>query len=286
MTATVPLDQVRQAPARVRRARAHDQAADDDRRLLTAELVGRRDDAAGEVDGWEWRDAVSRLVELHLPLARSIANRYRTRPGDDDDVFQVACLGLVKAVLRYDPSIGAPFAAFASPTIAGEVRRYFRDHAWDIRPPRHLQELRPDVDHATEELVQLLGRFPRPVEVAEHIGVETSDVLAAQEAVSVFLNLHSLDMPADDVDGSGVRETVGAPDEDIESAADRLTLRPLVSKLSERDQEILTLRFVRGRTQRQIADHLGLSQTQVCRLLTRILATLRSQLVEDGEQID
>lgn len=280
MTAAVSTASVRQLPARARRLRSHDQAADDDRRIRTAELVGQRDDATSTANRAQWQDAITRLVELHLPLARSIANRYRTRPGDDDDVFQVACLGLVKAVLRYDPSVGAPFAAFASPTISGEVRRYFRDHAWDIRPPRHLQELRPDVDHATEELAQLLGRFPAPAEVADRIGVGTSEVLAAQEAVSVYLNLHSLDMPTDEVDGGGLRDTVGAPDEDIESAADRLTLRPLVAQLAPRDQEILTLRFVRGRTQRQIADHLGLSQTQVCRLLTRILATLRSQLVE------
>jgi RNA polymerase sigma-B factor len=267
-------------PVPHRRSRPIDRAADDDRRELTAVLVAQRDAAE---DRETWRDAVTRLVELHLPLARSIANRYRSRPGDDEDVFQVACLGLVKAVLRYDPSVGAPFAAFASPTIAGEVRRYFRDHAWDVRPPRHLQELRPDVDHAMEELSQAFGRLPSAAEVATQIGVATSEVLAAQEAVANFLNLHSLDLPTDDGDGNGLRDTVGRIDEDIESAADRLTLRPLVAKLSPRDQEILALRFVRGRTQRQIADHLGLSQTQVCRLLTRILTTLRVQLTDDEQ---
>jgi RNA polymerase sigma-B factor len=264
------------------RRRPIDRAADDDRRELTAILVAQRDAAE---DRETWRDAITRLVELHLPLARSIANRYRSRPGDDEDVFQVASLGLVKAVLRYDPSVGAPFAAFASPTIAGEVRRYFRDHAWDVRPPRHLQELRPDVDHAMEELAQAFGRLPSASEVADQIGVQTSEVLAAQEAVANFLNLHSLDLPTDDGDGNGLRDTVGKLDDDIESAADRLTLRPLVARLSPRDQEILTLRFVEGRTQRQIADHLGLSQTQVCRLLTRILTTLRSQLVDDEQSV-
>jgi RNA polymerase sigma-B factor len=264
------------------RRRPIDRAADYDRRELTAALVAQRDSAE---DRETWRDAVTRLVELHLPLARSIANRYRSRPGDDADVFQVACLGLVKAVLRYDPAVGAPFAAFASPTIAGEVRRYFRDHAWDVRPPRHLQELRPDVDHAMEELSQAFGRLPSAAEVADQIGVATSEVLAAQEAVANFLNLHSLDLPTDDGDGNGLRDTVGMLDDDIESAADRLTLRPLVAQLAPRDREILTLRFVQGHTQRQIADHLGLSQTQVCRLLTRILTTLRSQLVDDEQTV-
>ena len=129
--------------------------ADAERAELTAELFRRRDEATSQT---ERDEAVDRLVALHLPLARSAANRYQTHRDDHEDVFQVACLGLVKAVLRFDPSVGAPFGAFATPTITGEVRRYFRDHAWDIRPPRWIQEMRPDVQRAVERMTHELGR--------------------------------------------------------------------------------------------------------------------------------
>lgn len=218
------------------------------------------------------------LVELHLPLARSIANRYRTQHGDHADLVQVACLGLVKAVLRFRPSVGAPFVSFAVPTITGEVRRHFRDHAWDIRPPRNLQELRPDVDRASQELAQELGRAPSTHQIAERLGIPVQDVLNTQRAVSTGLNVHSLEALTDSAPSLSLRDTVGAPDYELEFLTDRLSLRPLVAALPERDRHILVLRFAEGYTQRQIASVLNLSQTQVCRLLTRILHDLREQL--------
>jgi len=254
----------------------------DERDARTPELFQLRDEAPDEA---AWHRAVGELVELHLPLARSIANRYRTQHGDHADLVQVACLGLVKAVLRFRPAVGAPFVSFAVPTITGEVRRYFRDHAWDIRPPRHLQELRPDVDRAGQELAQEFGRTPTSVEIAARLNVPLREVLATQRAVTTGLNMHSLEALTDAAPALSLRDTIGGPDPQLELVTDRLALRPLVAALPDRDRRILLLRYVEGFTQRQIAAELGLSQTQVCRLLTRILSDLRERL-EDPALID
>lgn len=254
--------------------------ARDERDARTPELFRARDDAT---DGKGRNAAVAELVELHLPLARSIANRYRTQHGDHTDLVQVACLGLVKAVLRFRADVGAPFVSFAVPTITGEVRRHFRDHAWDIRPPRNLQELRPGIDRAGQELAQENGRIASADEIAERLDVPVRDVLNTRRAVSTGLNVHSLEALTDTAPSLSLRETIGAPDQDLELVTERLTLRPLVAALPERDRRILVLRFVEGYTQRQIATELHLSQTQVCRLLTRILHELHEQLEEpDG----
>ncbi len=258
-------------------------ALSDDRDTQTHELFQARDDAS---DSAALQSAISDLVELHLPLARSIANRYRTQHGDHADLVQVAYLGLVKAVLRFRPEVGAPFVSFAVPTITGEVRRHFRDHAWDIRPPRNLQELRPDVDRASQELTQELGQTPDVGQIAERLGITVRDVTSTQRAVSTGLNMHSLEALTDSAPSLSLRETIGAPDHELELVTERLSLRPLVAALPERDRRILVLRFAEGYTQRQIASELNLSQTQVCRLLTRILHDLREQLedpVLDGE---
>lgn len=247
----------------------------DERDARTPGLFRMRDEA---VDEAMWHQAIKELVELHLPLARSIANRYRTQHGDHADLVQVACLGLVKAILRFRPDVGAPFVSFAVPTITGEVRRYFRDHAWDIRPPRHLQELRPDVDRAGQELAQERGRTPTSAEIAERLDVPVSEVLATQRAVATGLNMHSLEALTDAAPTLSLRDTIGGLDPALEMVTDRLALRPLVAALPDRDRRILMLRYVDGYTQRQIATELELSQTQVCRLLTRILADLREQL--------
>ena len=261
----------------VRLAKFHP-LADAERAELTADLFRQRD----EVDTPAARDeAIDRLVALHLPLARSAANRYQTHRDDHEDVFQVACLGLVKAVLRFDPGVGAPFGAFATPTITGEVRRYFRDHAWDIRPPRWIQELRPDVQRAVERMTHELGRRPSVPEVAERLDAGAAEVGEALGAVRNCLNVHSLDMPSDGAGTLAVRDSLGETDHDLETAPERIALRPLVAALDDRDRKIIVLRFVRGYTQRRIADEVGLSQTQVCRLLDRILADLRAQLEEN-----
>lgn len=255
--------------------RTPDVRTSDERDARTPQLFQERDEVTDEA---QWQRAVAELVELHLPLARSIANRYRTQHGDHADLVQVACLGLVKAVLRFRPDVGAPFVSFAVPTITGEVRRYFRDHAWDVRPPRHLQELRPDVDRAGQELAQELGRNPTSGQIAARLNVPEKEVLATQRAVTTGLNMHSLEALTDSSPGLSLRDTIGGLDPQLELVTDRLALRPLVAALPERDRRILLLRYVEGFTQRQIASELGLSQTQVCRLLTRILADLRVRL--------
>jgi len=258
-----------EAPVHPRVSRA------DEREARTPELFRQRDDALDQV---ALDAAITALVELHLPLARSIANRYRTPHADHADLVQVASLGLVKAVLRFKPAMGAPFVSFAVPTITGEVRRYFRDHAWDVRPPRHLQELRPDVDRVGQELAQEEGRTATAAEIAARLGVPEREVLATQRAVTTGLNMHSLEARADASPSLSLRDTIGGPDPELDLITDRLALRPLVDALPRRDRRILRLRYVEGYTQRQIAGELGLSQTQVCRLLTRILAELRERL--------
>lgn len=278
MTIVIPSPSTTTSTATSRRpGRAPRARFDEERAELTLELFRQRDAA---VDESTRQATIERLVALHMPLARAAANRYQTNRDDYEDVFQVACMGLVKAVIRFQASVGAPFGAFATPTITGEVRRHFRDHAWDIRPPRWIQELRPDVDRAVERLTQQLGRRPSVAEIAAHVD-QTEDAVAEAMAASVnCLNTHSLDMPNDREGALTVQDTLGDLDHDVETAADRLALRPLVAALDARDRRILVLRYVRGFTQRQIADEVGLSQTQVCRLLDRILVELRTRLAE------
>jgi len=263
-------------------ARQFDVTHDQERTELTNQLFRQRDRA---VDDATRLAAIEQLVALHVPLARAAANRYQTHRDDYEDVLQVAYLGLVKAVLRFSPAVGAPFGAFATPTIIGEVRRYFRDHAWDLRPPRWIQELRPDVERTRERLTCSLGRRPTVAEVAEQLGRTESEVAEAMLAVSNCLNLHSLDMPSDGDNSLTFQDSLGETDHDLEIAPDMISLRPLVAALDERDRRILVLRFVRGYTQRQIADAVGLSQTQVCRLLDRILADLRMGLQDPNAQV-
>jgi RNA polymerase sigma-B factor len=209
-------------------------------------------------------------------MAQAVAQRYQRRGVDPEDLAQVAMLGLVKAVRGYCPGLETPFAAYAVPTIKGEIRRYFRDRGWTIRPPRSLQELNHAARVVVPELAQRLQRMPTTGDVAQHLGVEASAVNAAREAGGAYQSL-SLDGPPAS-SGQLPYDVVADPDNPLDRVDAVLTLRPALKALGARERLILRLRFVDDLTQEQIGHRLGVSQMQVSRLLTAILATLRENI--------
>lgn len=219
----------------------------------------------------------NQLITLYAPVADRLARRYASRGEPQDDLVQVARLGLLKAVERFDPTRGVPFEGFATPTITGELKRYFRDSTWSARVGRKAQELNRSVSTAVETLSNELGRAPTLVEVAARLEITRDDVLSALEARNAY-RARSLDaVPADD-DGTPLGARLGAEDPDIEQSALRQTLSERISRLGDRERELLHLRFERELTQSQIAEELGISQMHVSRLLRRTLEALRQTL--------
>jgi RNA polymerase sigma-B factor len=244
------------------------------RRDETAALFER---IASSSDPDERHRLREQIVVLNLPVATSIALRYRGRGEPVEDLVQVAHLGLVKAVDGFDASRGSDFLAYAVPTVRGEVKRYFRDRGWDIRPPRRVQELRARVEQATELLAQQLDRSPRPTEIAQHLGVDVGDVIECLASAECY-HVHSLDAPTDADDGIDLAGSVGTLDPELARVEDMLSVRPLLAQLPPRDRRILALRFYRGWTQSQIAEDVGVTQMQVSRLISQALKRLRAQL--------
>ncbi len=219
------------------------------------------------------------LVALHAGLAYAQARRHARRGEPADDLEQVAMVGLLKAVDRYEPGRGLAFSTFAVPTIRGEIRRHFRDTAWALHVPRGLRELAVQIPPVVERLTTDLRRSPRPSEVATALGVPVERVVEALEAAEAFSTV-PLDVPA--ADGRPLTETVGRLDDAFDRVQERESLRPLVEALPERERTILRLRFFEEMTQSQIAAEVGLSQMHVSRLLARALASLREGLVTTG----
>ena len=224
------------------------------------------------------RTLTTTLIETNVGVARSMASRYRNRGIDLDDLEQVALLGLTKAAQRFDPEAGHDFLSFAVPTIRGELRRHFRDAGWMVRPPRRVQDLQARISRAQGELESRLARSPRPSEVAEHLDVPVDDVVEALTADGCFTPT-SLDGPVGD-GSSSLGDLLGFDDHATEAAEARIVLEPLVGRLSPRDRRILKMRFVDECTQQEIAETIGLTQAQVSRVLTRILAGLRADLAD------
>jgi RNA polymerase sigma-B factor len=220
------------------------------------------------------------VVEDHMSYARHIARRYGRRGISDEDVEQVAYLGLVKAVDNFDPEYGTGFLGYATPMIIGEIKRYFRDATWDVHVPRRMQELTGSLHRATEALTTELGREPTIVELAARVGVETEELVQVLDAAEAY-STASLDHPVNqNEDAASLGEMLGGEDPGFELAVDREVLRGLITDLDERDKRILLLRFFRGRTQTEIGEELGVSQMQISRLITSILGRLR-----DGFQL-
>jgi RNA polymerase sigma-B factor len=221
----------------------------------------------------------ARAIEAWLPLANSLANRFTNRGESHDDLIQTATIGLIKAVDRFDPTRGVEFAAYAVPTIVGEIKRHFRDHTWDVRVPRRIQELRLQVAEAANTLTNTLQRDPTHADIATHLGVTETDVRDGITGAGAY-NAISLQTPARPGDGGGeIGDLLGGDDPDLELTDLRATLAPALAKLGERERRILAYRFFDNMTQSQIADKVGVSQMHVSRLLTRALATLRTELV-------
>jgi RNA polymerase sigma-B factor len=226
------------------------------------------------------RGARDALVERFLPLARQLARRYQRGGEPLDDLVQVASLGLLKAIDRFEPNRETAFSSFAVPTILGELKRHFRDRGWSVRVPRDLQEMSVRVDRVTEDLSLELGRAPTPAEIATHIGATTEQVLEAREAAGAYRAV-SLDRPHDDDDeGDGMAETMGIEDPGFGLAEDAATVERLMSVLSDREREVLRLRFAEDLTQSEIGARVGVSQMHVSRLIRQAVARLRVEAEE------
>jgi RNA polymerase sigma-B factor len=210
-----------------------------------------------------------------LPLARSLARRYAGKGEPLDDLEQVASLGLLKAIDRFDVSREVRFATFAVPTIAGELKRHFRDRGWMLRVPRDIQELSARVVRSREILTRELGRSPTATEVAGALGSGVEQVLEALRAADTY-RMMSLDEPL--AEGAGALEAIGGDDEGYELAEHRVLLRCGLDRLSEREREIVRLRYYEGLTQREIARAVGVSQMHVSRLIRRSIDAMRDTI--------
>ncbi|MFF8958347.1 RNA polymerase sigma factor SigF [Streptomyces sp. NPDC014894] len=238
---------------------------------------------AGLPDGPE-RDALRQeLVNAWLPMSERIARRFRNRGETVEDLCQVAALGLVKAVDRYDPERGTAFVSYAVPTITGEVKRHFRDHMWTLHVPRRVQDHRNRVRAARQELVRTAsGRTPTEAEIAEYAGLTLEEARAGMEALGSFSAL-SLDAGIGGEDGGHTMlDAMGAPDPALDVVVDREAVKPRLRKLPERERRILYMRFFRDMTQSRIAEDLGISQMHVSRLISTSCERLRREIMRDA----
>lgn len=221
------------------------------------------------------------LIELNIGVAHAVARRYRGRGVPLEDLEQVACEGLVKAVRRFDPSLHHHLLSYVVPTIRGEVQRYFRDLGWMVRPPRRVQELQSTISAASSSLASDHGRDATPEEVCAHLSIEREDYDEALRAMGCFQPT-SLDQSLDQDRGSLTLGDTLEMETDVLAAAEaRAVLAALLVDLDPRDRRILWLSYMEDRTQREIGDQLGVAQMQVSRWLSRVLSTLRSQLASD-----
>ena len=254
--------------------RQQERAADRARaKELFAQLAVTDRDAAHHA---EIRDE---LVRMHRPLVEYLARRFRNRGEPYDDLVQVASIGLIKSVDRFESDRGVEFSTYATPTIVGEIKRHFRDKGWTIRVPRRLQELKLALTRATSELSQANGRSPTVHELAKHLELSEEEILEGMESAHAYSAV-SLDAPGgDETDSPSVADTLGVQDAALEGVEYRESLKPLLERLPAREKRILLLRFFGNQTQSQIAAELGISQMHVSRLLARTLSQLRTGLL-------
>lgn len=220
------------------------------------------------------------IVEEHVWIARHAARRFAGRTAASDDLFQVACLGLVKAANRFDPERGVRFATFAMPTVVGEIRRHFRDRTWALRVPRSQKDLHLRLRAATEELTHRVRRTPTSAELAEHLDV-TTDRLAEVIGAGASYQTLSIDVGSDDTDSAGTVHPARIPsvtDDAIDETPERMMVRNALRSLPIRDRRAVHLRFYQGKTQAEIADELGVSQVHVSRILRSALTRLEEVL--------
>jgi len=246
----------------------------------TRPLVGAERIASAELFA-RWQDhgdprAREELVTRFLPLARKLARRYSGAHEPFDDLLQVASLGLVKAIDRYDTSRGTAFSSFAVPTILGELKRYFRDLGWSVHVPRGAQELALKVEEGRQQLMSRTGRPPSVPELAEYLELSIEDVLEALETAGAH-HTASMDSPREDgeEDSGTLADAFGLVDDRFELVDAKVTIAEAARHLGARERRVLLLRFVEDLTQSQIAEMIGVSQMQVSRILRRALEQLR-----------
>lgn len=249
---------------------------------LAAEPLGRRaggEDLLALYHRTGDRRVRERAIEFYMPLARRLAARYHRRQEPFEDLVQVACLGLVKAVERYDPDRGTRFTSFAVPTISGELRRHFRGTAWSLHVPRGVQENALKVRDAASHLTHQLGRAPRISELEAETGLDAEAITEALHARAVQ-STASLDQPvgtyAEDGDAT-LGELIGTEDGRYDLVERQADIAPLLDALPPREREVLFLRFARDMTQSEIAERIGCSQMQISRILRRTIALLNEQ---------
>lgn len=228
-------------------------------------------------------DAREKLVMSHLNLVRFIANKFKNRGEPIDDLIQVGYLGLLKAIDRFDPSRGLEFTTFATPTIMGEIKRHFRDKGWSVRVPRRLQELSAKVNQATDTLTSQLQRSPTIAEIADYLDATVDEVLEAMESSSAYSSV-SLEAPsgADDDDTPSVIDRYATEDSDLAFTDDRIIIEEALANFSPRERDVIEMRFLKGMTQIEIAEKLGISQVQVSRLLRRTLKKIQDKIDPEG----
>ena len=224
------------------------------------------------------RHARNELIEAHRGLATHLARRYANRGEPLDDLIQVALLGILKAVERFDLDRGLEFSTFATATVEGELKRHFRDKTWSIRVPRRSQELHLRLAPTVAELGQRLGRAPRISEIAAELGIRDDEVLEAMEVGGAYRSA-SLDAPGGEGrEVSGLAERIGTLDANFDLVEHRVVIERALEQLPERERTILRLRFFDELTQTEIAEQVGVSQMHISRLLARSLADLRDHL--------
>ena len=219
-----------------------------------------------------------RAIEAWLPLGRHLAQRFHGRGEPLDDLVQIATVGLIKAIDRFDPEYGNDFAAYAVPTVVGEIKRHFRDRTWDIRVPRRLQELKLDINEATSTLCQQLGRSPTVADIAGYLQRSQDEVLEGLDGARAYTAVSLQTLVGNGEDATELGDLFGEEDHELALAEFRACLGAALETLGPREQKIVVLRFFGNLTQTQIAERVGISQMHVSRLLARSLATLRGHL--------
>ena len=250
-----------------------------DRETLTTTLfrcIGQGQDAD------ESRHLRDQVISVNMPVAEALARRYFGHGENNDDLRQVAFLGLTKAVAGYDSSRGRHFLAYAIPTITGELKKHFRDRCWSVRPPRRVQNLQREITGAQELLVQQGRRQPTVDELADELDVPKEQVVEAVTAQGCFTPT-SLDVPLKYDTATTFGDLIGDDGRDFERSEARMSLAPLVKELPEEDRRILAMRFFEEQTQEQIAKVLGTSQMQISRRLSRLMGQLRDR-IKDGNR--
>ena len=228
-------------------------------------------------------EAREQLVMSHLNLVRFLANKFKNRGESLDDLVQVGYLGLLKAIDRFDPDRGLEFTTYATPTILGEIKRHFRDKGWSVRVPRRLQELSAKVNQATDTLTTQFQRSPTIQEIADYLDASVDEVLEAMESSSAYSSvpLEGTGSSEND-DAPSVIDRYGSEDNELAFTDDRLVIEEALKGFSPREREVIELRFLKGMTQIEIAEQLGISQVQVSRLLRRTLKKIQDKIDPDG----